>query len=92
MMTGAMIRGFCREPHTFPSYSLRAILGRRAWCLWTQIEDAATGDRNLILRLQVATDAGFAQLVIDKPDFIASASHDHCIKIKVTDLDPDIIQ
>ncbi len=59
--------------------------------LWTRIEDTATGDRDLTLRLQVATDAGFARLVIDQADFIASASHDHCIKIKVTDLDPDTV-
>ncbi len=57
--------------------------------LWTRIEDSAAGDQDLTLRLQVATDAGFQQLVVDRADFIAASQHDHCLKVKVTALAAD---
>lgn len=57
--------------------------------LWTRVEDSATGDQDLTLRLQVATDTGFEQLIIDQDNFVASSAHDHCLKIKVTDLIAD---
>ena len=57
--------------------------------LWTRVEDSAAGDQDLNLRLQVATDAGFQQLVVDRADFAAASAHDHCLKVKVTALDPD---
>ncbi len=57
--------------------------------LWTRVEDSAGGDQDLNLRLQVATDAGFQRIVIDQSDFVALAVHDRCLKIKVTDLNPD---
>lgn len=57
--------------------------------LWTRLEDPAAGAQDLTLRLQVASDAGFEQLVLDQADFVISSEHDRCLKIKVTDLNPD---
>jgi alkaline phosphatase D len=57
--------------------------------LWTRVEDSAASDQDISLRLQVATDQEFQDLIIDQDDFVATATHDHCLKIKVTDLDPD---
>ncbi|TVR61137.1 MAG: metallophosphatase [Candidatus Competibacteraceae bacterium] len=59
--------------------------------LWTRVEDAAAGDQDLTLRLQVATDLDFQRLVVDRTDFIAASAHDHCLKVKVTALDADAI-
>ena len=58
--------------------------------LWTRLEDPAAGAQDLTLRLQVASDAGFEQLVLDQTDFVIWSEHDHCLKIKVTELEPDV--
>src|SRR6266404_6901037 len=53
--------------------------------LWTRAHDpAASGD--LALRLQVATDAGFDNLVSNQSGLTATAAHDGSIKVKVTAL------
>ncbi len=53
--------------------------------LWTRVE--AGGSADVALRLQVATDAAFKELVVDS-EVSAAADHDHCLKVKVVDLAP----
>ena len=53
--------------------------------LWTRVTDAGwPPDKEL--RLEVATDAAFGQLVVDKSGLLAKAEHDGAIKVKVTGL------
>jgi alkaline phosphatase D len=53
--------------------------------LWTRVHDpAASGD--LSLRLQVATDAAFDNVVSNQSGLSATAAHDGSIKVKVTGL------
>ena len=51
--------------------------------LWTRIEDVA--DADLALTLQVSLDESFNQLIVEQ-EFTALASADHCLKIRVTEL------
>jgi alkaline phosphatase D len=50
--------------------------------LWTRLEG---GGR---VRLQVARDSGFTDLVLDHAGLEALAAHDGCVKVKITDLQP----
>ena len=53
--------------------------------LWTRVHDPAqAGD--LSLRLQVATDGGFDDLVASQSGLTATAAHDGSIKVKLTGL------
>ena len=49
--------------------------------LWTR----APGDGDVALRLQVALDPGFAQLVVER-DLPARAAADHCVRVRVAGL------
>jgi len=51
--------------------------------LWTRVEDGI--DTDLALTLQVAIDESFSQLVVEQ-EFTVLASADHCLKIRVTEL------
>ncbi|MGB1262420.1 MAG: alkaline phosphatase D family protein [Cognaticolwellia sp.] len=51
--------------------------------LWTRVDDGSGADTPLML--QVATDEGFGNLVVEE-SFDALASSDHCLKIRVTEL------
>jgi alkaline phosphatase D len=53
--------------------------------LWTRVHDPAAGG-DLALRLQVARDRGFDNLVSDQSGLSATAAHDGSIKVKVTAL------
>jgi alkaline phosphatase D len=53
--------------------------------LWTRVHDPALGG-DLALRLQVATDQGFGDLVSNQSGLSATAAHDGSIKVKVTGL------
>ena len=53
--------------------------------LWTRVPDAAGGD--VAVRLQVADDAAFSQLRIER-ELTARAEHDHCLRVRVQDLQP----
>jgi alkaline phosphatase D len=53
--------------------------------LWTRVHDSALGG-DLALRLQVATDQGFGDLVSNQSGLSATAAHDGGIKVKVTGL------
>ena len=50
--------------------------------LWTRL-DAGIGDKTL--SVQIATDEDFTNLVLTA-DLTASFSNDHCVKVKITDL------
>ncbi|QBG35395.1 alkaline phosphatase D family protein [Litorilituus sediminis] len=51
--------------------------------LWTRVDNGSGADTSLIL--QVASDENFANLVVEET-FAALASSDHCLKIRVTEL------
>ncbi len=51
--------------------------------LWTRLDNSSGEDTELIL--QVASDEQFSNLVVEEP-FTALAESDHCLKIRVTDL------
>lgn len=53
--------------------------------LWTRAPDAAGAD--VPLRLQVADDAQFQQLRVERA-LVARAEADHCLRVRVTDLQP----
>lgn len=52
--------------------------------LWTRVENGSGADTSLML--QVATDEDFSNLVVEET-FDALASSDHCLKIRVTELE-----
>lgn len=55
--------------------------------LWTRLGGLpATADG--ALRVQVALDAQFTQLLLDQTGFPAAAAHDHCLRLKVVGLKP----
>lgn len=60
--------------------------------LWTRPQDADTGDADLTVGLHVALDAEFTQRVSldggDELALTAEAAFDHCVKVRVTDLEP----
>ncbi len=51
--------------------------------LWTRVDNGSGADTSLML--QVASDEGFANLVVEET-FDALASYDNCLKIRVTEL------
>lgn len=53
--------------------------------LWTRAPDATGG--NVTVRLQVADDATFTQLRVER-ELTALAEHDHCLRIRVRALQP----
>ena len=53
--------------------------------LWTRVQ-APAGDQQV--RLQVARDESFGELVVDS-QFTAPDEHDHCLKVRVTELTAD---
>jgi len=55
---------------------------------WTRVETSAAGDETV--NFQLATDSDFSDLILDT-DLVASAEHDHCLKVKVIDLDPGTV-
>ncbi|MGB1296858.1 MAG: alkaline phosphatase D family protein [Psychrobium sp.] len=53
--------------------------------LWTRVEDSAADD--IKVQLQVATDKEFTDVRVDEM-LNAYKDNDHCLKVRVTDLDP----
>jgi alkaline phosphatase D len=53
--------------------------------LWTRVEDSAASDMKV--QLQVATDKEFSDIRVDEM-LNAYSDNDHCLKVRVTDLDP----
>lgn len=57
--------------------------------LWTRVVDAAAApDADLSVSLEVATDAGMTQAVVER-DLAAKAQYDHCVKVRVDGLAAD---
>ena len=52
--------------------------------LWTRVED---GDGDIDLQLQLATDEAFDDVRVDET-LTALAANDHCLKVRITDLEP----
>ena len=51
--------------------------------LWTRVEDAAAGVSTLALRLQLAQDLDFSQIVLDFDGLLAEAAHDRLSLIHI---------
>src|SRR5215831_13023835 len=54
--------------------------------LWTRVVNVGSVPIDLPLRLEVALDSGFNQLVVLKDDLPATVAHDSCIKVRVKGL------
>jgi alkaline phosphatase D len=51
--------------------------------LWTRVVNVGSSPVDLPLRLEVAVDPSFTQLVVQKDDLTATVAHDGCIKVRV---------
>lgn len=71
----------------FPQSILSAEPRQNSIVLWTRIKDNSHADSDLPLILQVAKDDEFKNLVVQY-EAKAEANSDHCISVKVTDLEP----
>ena len=69
--------------HYFPQSVVSGDPKADSVILWTRIETGAAGD--IPLMLQVASDENFTSLVVEQT-FDAVADYDHCLKIRVTEL------
>ncbi|OUD13262.1 alkaline phosphatase D family protein [Thioflexithrix psekupsensis] len=58
--------------------------------LWTRVQDSdlQITQRDALLHLQVAKDTAFKNIVVEQADLNAEAAHNHCIKVKLTNLQP----
>lgn len=56
--------------------------------LWTRVEDPDAGEEDLELELELASDPEFASPLGSLAVVTAAAAHDHCVKVRVTDLTP----
>lgn len=56
--------------------------------LWTRVEDPDAPDEDAELELELATDAAFSDVIGQLAIVTASAAHDHCVKVRLTDLSP----
>jgi alkaline phosphatase D len=56
--------------------------------LWTRGVDPGNADADVTLTLQVATDDGFTQRVLELTGVSVTPAHDHAVKVKVTGLAP----
>jgi len=54
--------------------------------LWTRVVNFGRSPVDYPLRLEVALDSAFTQLVVEKDDLVATAAHDGCIKVRVKGL------
>lgn len=56
--------------------------------LWTRVEDAELGDADIELELELSTDPEFSSPIGELLLVTATASFDHCVKVRLTDLEP----
>jgi alkaline phosphatase D len=56
--------------------------------LWTRALDPDRATEDVSVTLEVATDEGFRSVVAKMSNLVASAGHDHVVKVKVTNLSP----
>src|SRR4029079_1125485 len=54
--------------------------------LWTRVVNVGSSPVDLPLRLDVALDAGFTRMVVEKEGLVATMAHDGCIKVRVQNL------
>ncbi|WP_106087961.1 alkaline phosphatase D family protein [Enhygromyxa salina] len=54
--------------------------------LWTRVEDPDAPDADLELELELATDPEFSDVIGQLATVTATAAHDHCVKVRLTDL------
>ncbi|HEY1333264.1 MAG TPA: alkaline phosphatase D family protein [Myxococcaceae bacterium] len=54
--------------------------------LWTRVVNVGSSPVDMPLRLEVALDAGFTRLVVEKEGLVATVAHDSCIKVRVKNL------
>jgi len=54
--------------------------------LWTRVVNVGSSPVDLPLRLDVALDAGFTRMVVEKEGLVATVAHDGCIKVRVKNL------
>jgi len=80
---GSDAENAARFPHSVASGDPR----QTTVILWTRaVQPGGTGD--LSLRLEMALDAGFTQLIVQKDGLPATAVHDGCLKVRVKGLSP----
>jgi alkaline phosphatase D len=56
--------------------------------LWTRVWDETLPTADRQVALEVATDSSFGNIVFSRNDLQARFAHDHCVKLKVTGLQP----
>lgn len=56
--------------------------------LWTRLYDPALAGSDATLRLQLALDEAFDEQVLEIEGLPVRTAHDHCLKLKVVDLQP----
>jgi alkaline phosphatase D len=78
-------RSMTIAPEFFPQSVASGDPKMNSVVLWTRIHDSALSASDVPLQLQVATNDGFKDLLVDTA-ITALAAHDHCVKVKVTGL------
>ncbi len=73
-------------PNYFPQSVMSGDPRTNSVILWTRVEDSAI-NTDISLTLQVSEDSTFATGVVNT-QVIAPASHDHTVKVRVTELKP----
>lgn len=56
--------------------------------LWTRIADPDAPDRELELELELSSNPEFSDLLGETATVAASPGYDHCVKVRLTDLNP----
>lgn len=80
--TGSAAEGLARFPQGVASGDPK----QTTIILWTRVVNVGSSPVDLPLRLEVAKDSGFSQLVVEKSDLVATVAHDGCIKVRVKNL------
>ncbi|MFC3150578.1 alkaline phosphatase D family protein [Litoribrevibacter euphylliae] len=74
-------------PNYFPQSLMSGDPRENSVILWTRVNDSsASGDITLALEVATASDFNEASLVLAQ-EFAAEADHDHCLKVRVINLD-----
>lgn len=84
--SGAPAMTITTSPQRFPQSVASGDPSPTSLILWTRLGGIDAEPAGL--RLQVATDEGFEQRVVDIDELPVRAEHDHCLRVKVTGLQP----
>ena len=82
--TGSDAEGLARFPQGVASGDPK----QNTVILWTRVVNVGSSPVDLPLRLEVAVDADFTQLLVQKDDLTATVAHDGCIKVRLKRLSP----